>query len=123
MLLDLINTTLLLIYVVGVVLLYGSLYGYIANNSIYPYKKAPLFWSVTLSIFVAPALIVLYQITKSNYEVADFKFIPTFKLKRSKVQYYDADQLHNIWYCGQGTKFGPGIAVIICQKMNKLWKM
>lgn len=116
------NTVILLIYIGGVFTTYSMLYWYFSSYDIYPYKKAPLFYSIILSVFIAPALFVLLQIDNTGHGPVSFKIIPNFKSNRRKVQYCDSERLNNIWYCNSNSKFGPSISNLLYDKFKSIYK-
>lgn len=118
----LINVIILSLYFAGVCVLYGILYGHFLNNEIYPYKKAPLFYAVLLSVFIMPAAFVLFQINYVGYGNFKPKIVPNFKFKREKIQYCDLERLNNIWYCTVNAKFGPSIQTVLHQKLESIYK-
>jgi len=118
-----INIIQLLIYICGAFIIYSILYGYFSSHDIYPYKKAPLFYSIILSVFIVPALVVLYQIIEIyDYDTFVIKIFPDFKTNKIILQYYDIEHVDNIWYCTSDSKFGPSISTFLYNNLENIYK-
>lgn len=117
-----INAVISIIYFAGICVLYSILYGYFSNHVIYPYKKAPLFYAILLSVFIIPALFVLFQISDVGYDNFKPKIIPNFKLNKKRIQYCDLERLNNIWYCATNAKFGPSMQTVLYHKLENIYK-